>query len=113
LKSEEDKGRKEKNRGDEPILVIIHVYMEISQGNTLYRDKNFPSSSLSLSLSLLTKNREQVLTGSWHQWEEGGYKERVQEVECGRNIVYSYVLYFTTDLKAMEPDSCGLKCLQP
>jgi hypothetical protein len=37
----------------------------------------------------------------------------VQEVECGRNIVYSYVLYFTTDLKAMEPDSCGLKCLQP
>jgi hypothetical protein len=27
--------------------------------------------------------------------------------------VYSYVLYFTTDLKAMEPDSCGLKCLQP
>jgi hypothetical protein len=29
------KGRKEKNRGDEPIQVIIHIYMEMSQGNSL------------------------------------------------------------------------------
>jgi hypothetical protein len=28
-------GRKEKNRGDEPILVIIHIYMKKSQGNSL------------------------------------------------------------------------------
>jgi hypothetical protein len=27
--------RKERNRGDEPIWVIIHIYMEISQGNSL------------------------------------------------------------------------------
>jgi hypothetical protein len=26
----------EKNRGDEPIQVIIHMYMEISHGNCLY-----------------------------------------------------------------------------
>jgi hypothetical protein len=28
---------KEKNRGDEPILDIIQMYMEISQPNSLYR----------------------------------------------------------------------------
>jgi hypothetical protein len=27
--------RKEKNRGDEPMWVIIHIYMEVSQGNSL------------------------------------------------------------------------------
>jgi hypothetical protein len=33
---EGDYGRKEKNRGDEPIWVIILIYMEMSQGNFLY-----------------------------------------------------------------------------
>jgi hypothetical protein len=33
---ESDKGRKEKNRGNELIWVIIHIYMEMSQGNSLY-----------------------------------------------------------------------------
>jgi hypothetical protein len=28
-------GRKKKNRGDEPIRVIIHTYMEMSQWNSL------------------------------------------------------------------------------
>jgi hypothetical protein len=28
---EGDGGRKKKNRGDEPIQVIIHIYMEMSQ----------------------------------------------------------------------------------
>jgi hypothetical protein len=28
--------RKEKNRGNEPIWVIKHAYMEVSQGNSLY-----------------------------------------------------------------------------
>jgi hypothetical protein len=32
-----EEGRKKKNRGDEPIRVIIHTYMEMSQGNSLYR----------------------------------------------------------------------------
>jgi hypothetical protein len=54
---------------DEPIQVIIHIYMEMSKGNTLY---SFTK----------TENREakQVLSGVWHQWEEVRYKERVQGV---------------------------------
>jgi hypothetical protein len=32
---EGDEGRKEKNRGDEPIWVIMHIYMEMSQWNTI------------------------------------------------------------------------------
>jgi chitinase len=32
---------------------------------------------------------KQVLFGGWHQWEEGGHKERVKEGEYGRNIMYS------------------------
>jgi hypothetical protein len=28
--------RKEKNRGDEPFWVILHIYMEMSQGNSLH-----------------------------------------------------------------------------
>jgi hypothetical protein len=38
LKSPEegDYGRKGKNGGDEPIWVIIHSYMEMSQGNSLF-----------------------------------------------------------------------------
>jgi hypothetical protein len=37
LKSQEgDYGKKNKNRGDEPIRVIIHIHMEMSQGNYLY-----------------------------------------------------------------------------
>jgi hypothetical protein len=31
-----DKGRKEKNRGEESIWVIIHKYMEMLQGSSLY-----------------------------------------------------------------------------
>jgi hypothetical protein len=27
----------------------------------------------------------------WYQFKRGGYKERVQEGECSRNIMYSYV----------------------
>jgi hypothetical protein len=33
--SKGDQGRKKKNRGDEPIQVMIHIYMEIPQGNLL------------------------------------------------------------------------------
>jgi hypothetical protein len=32
---EGDIGRKDKNRGDEPTQVIIHIYMEMSPGNSL------------------------------------------------------------------------------
>jgi hypothetical protein len=30
-----DQGRKKKNRGNEPIQIIIDIYMEMSQGNSL------------------------------------------------------------------------------
>jgi hypothetical protein len=33
--SEGDEGRKEKNRGDELIWVIMHIHMEVSQANSL------------------------------------------------------------------------------
>jgi hypothetical protein len=38
LKSPEegDQGRKEKNGENEPIWVITHIYMDMSQGNSLY-----------------------------------------------------------------------------
>jgi hypothetical protein len=32
---ENSRGRKKKNRGDESIHIIIHIYMEMSQGNSL------------------------------------------------------------------------------
>jgi hypothetical protein len=32
---------------------------------------------------------KQFLSGSWHQWEGGGYRERVEEGEYGRNTMYS------------------------
>jgi hypothetical protein len=31
----------------------------------------------------------QVLPGDWYQWEERTYKEKVEEGECSRNIMYS------------------------
>jgi chitinase len=32
---------------------------------------------------------KQVLSGGWHQWERGGYKERVKEGEHG-GILYTH-----------------------
>jgi hypothetical protein len=32
---------------------------------------------------------KQVFSGGWCQWEWRGYKERVKEAECSRNIMYS------------------------
>jgi chitinase len=29
------------------------------------------------------RKAKQVLSGGWHQWERGGYKERVKEGEYG------------------------------
>jgi hypothetical protein len=59
------KGEKnEKNRGDESIWVIIHIYMAI-----LYKQK-----------CLFTKTKmkvKQVLSRGWHQWEVEECRERV------------------------------------
>jgi hypothetical protein len=78
--------RKEKIRGDEPVWDII-IYTWKCHNETpciaiLYKQK-----------CLFSKTEDgkvkQVPSGSWHQWEGRGYKERVQEGECGRNIMYS------------------------
>jgi hypothetical protein len=33
----------------------------------------------------------QVLSESWHQWEGGGYQERMEDRDYGGNIMYSCV----------------------
>jgi hypothetical protein len=47
------------------------------------------------------KNREEGKTGpsgSWHQWEGGGYKEGVQECDYGGKIMYSCMKMEKQDL---------------
>jgi hypothetical protein len=54
--------------------------MEISQGNSLYiylKQTKMPSFKNG------GRKVKQVLSGGWHQWEEGRYKERVKEGEYG------------------------------
>jgi hypothetical protein len=54
----------EKNRGDEPVWVIIHIYMEISQGNS--RCSYLKQIKMPFSFSFTkSKNRraKQVLSG--------------------------------------------------
>jgi hypothetical protein len=48
-------GRKKKNQGDEPIWVIIHIYMEMSQGNFLCSCLKL--TKLSIFFSLLQSQR--------------------------------------------------------
>jgi hypothetical protein len=53
-----------KNRGDEPIGVIIHIYMEISQGNSLCSYLYLKQAKMSFFFSSIkSENRrmEQVL----------------------------------------------------
>jgi hypothetical protein len=56
---EGNQGRKEKNRGDEPIGVIIHIHMEMSQENSLY--SYFKQTKL--SFFFFYKIREQEVCG--------------------------------------------------
>jgi hypothetical protein len=51
-----------KYRGDEPISVIIHIYMEISQGNALCSYLYFKQTKMSFFFSL--QNRR---TGGWNR----------------------------------------------
>jgi hypothetical protein len=73
----------EKNRGDEPIQVIIHMYMEISQGNFLYGYLKQTEMSF-LKIKMENRRAEQVL------WGRGGIRGRGENEgrECRRvNIV--------------------------
>jgi hypothetical protein len=73
-----------KIRGDEPVGVIIHRYMEISQGNTLcstfISNKQKCHAFFFLSFIFLLQNWRlggqnrswPERGGGWHQWERGG-----------------------------------------
>jgi hypothetical protein len=69
-----------KIRGDKPVGVIIRIYMEISQGNDLCIYLYLKLAKMSCSSFYLFSYRrvEQVLPRGegWHQWEEGGGRER-------------------------------------
>jgi hypothetical protein len=58
----------EKNRGDEPIQAIIHIYMEMSQWNNLY--------SYLKQMKMENRKVKQILSGVGTSGG-GGYKERV------------------------------------
>jgi hypothetical protein len=74
---EGDQGRKKKNRGDEPILIIIHIYMDISKGNFLC--SYLKQTKMSLFSFIKSENRrvEQVLPG------EVGTSGKREEVRKG------------------------------
>jgi hypothetical protein len=65
----------EKNRGNELIQAIIHIYMEMSQRNTLY--SYLKQTKMPFFQKTQTRKIKQALPGGWYQWEDGGYKERV------------------------------------
>jgi hypothetical protein len=64
---EGDEGRKEKNKGDEPIRVIIHVYIEISQGNSLYSYLNQTKMSFFFQKQRIGRQNRSCLE-DWYQW---------------------------------------------
>jgi hypothetical protein len=67
LKSPQEEGDsvlQNKNRGDELIWVIIHIYMEMSQGSSLCNYLKQTQMSLFFSFAKLENRREeQVLSG--------------------------------------------------
>jgi hypothetical protein len=93
--------------GDEPIGVIIHAYMKIPQGNSLYDYFYLKQAKmLFFFLSFLTylsnffffckireQEAEQVLSRGkvWHQWEGGGSGKKEKEGEYGAKTVYTCV----------------------
>jgi hypothetical protein len=67
-----------KMRGEKPVGVIIHIHMEISQGNSLYRYitlymsqtiKNVMFSFFYLLSTSTKSGTGSVGGGGWHQWE--------------------------------------------
>jgi hypothetical protein len=68
-----------KNRGDEPIGVKLHIYREMSKGNSLCKQEKKCHFFSSFSYTKSENRRvEQVLPGGdWYQWQEGGGRERV------------------------------------
>jgi hypothetical protein len=80
-----------KNRGDEPMQVIIHTYIEISQRNSLCRFLKQTKISF-FSFTKSEKRRvEQILPGGrdLYHWKRGGGRERIWEGEYSVNTVYT------------------------
>jgi hypothetical protein len=72
-----------KIRGDKPIGVIIHIYIEIPQGNSLCSYLYLKQAKVSCfsfypSKEMENRKAEQVLPSGegWNQWEGGGDGER-------------------------------------
>jgi hypothetical protein len=77
-----------KIRGDKPIGVIVHIYIEVSQGNSLCRYLYLKQTKMScfpfnlLSFAFYKVGEQEGGTGpgwqgrGWHQWEGGSDGER-------------------------------------
>jgi hypothetical protein len=92
---ERDQGRKKKNRGDEPIQAIIHINMEVPQGNSMF--SYIKQAKMSVFFFLLQnwktgrQNVSFLTRGSWYQWEGRGGAEREWEGKYTTNTVYTYI----------------------
>jgi hypothetical protein len=92
-----------KIKGDKPIGIIIHTYMEISQENSLYSYLYLKQAKMScFSLYLVSFfsykiGEQEGITSpakgeSWHQWEEGGDGEKGKKSKYGAiKCVHRYV----------------------
>jgi hypothetical protein len=69
-----------KNRGDEPIWMIIHIYMEISQGNV---PCSYLKQAKMLFFSFLFYKIREQEGRAGPAWEEGGNGRRKKVVEKG------------------------------
>jgi hypothetical protein len=72
---EGDQSRRKKNREDEPIQVIIHMYMEMSHGNSLYSNLN--KTVIFFLQDQRTGEQNRSCQSDWYQWEGGGCGEGV------------------------------------
>jgi hypothetical protein len=72
-----------KNRGDEPNGIMIHIYVEVPQGNSLCSYLYLKKAKISFCSFFFHKIREQraeqILPrdgGCWYQWEVARKRDR-------------------------------------
>jgi hypothetical protein len=67
-----------KNRGDEPIRAIIHIYMKVPQLNSQCSyHKQTKMSFFFLLQNQRTGEQNWSCLGFWYQWERGRVRDRV------------------------------------
>jgi hypothetical protein len=66
-----------KNKRDEPIRITIHIYMEMSQGNSLCSYLKQAKMSFFFPFSSTNSEKRRAGRGRCYQWEEGSGGERV------------------------------------